>query len=231
MLAFKYLLMPVGRGSVDSGVFASSAYDLWLMFQYKRAKPAASRAVASAAAVRWRTDRCADSTGMGVPCSSPSALSSCPAAWPASASARCAAPSRARCIPACTSSCRWWSRCRCLICATSSSHRAGGRRQEARTPASTAGILNVQSKEGLNIGLAITVRYRLDPRRLDYVQSHLPQPVETEIVPPVVASAWRELAPSYTVREIFSSSAKRCGNAPRRSSRRNSAPMASWWKR
>src|SRR5215831_64670 len=28
--------------------------------------------------------------------------------------------------------------------------------------------LNVQSKEGLNLGLAITVRYRVDPKRLDY---------------------------------------------------------------
>jgi regulator of protease activity HflC (stomatin/prohibitin superfamily) len=64
--------------------------------------------------------------------------------------------------------------------------------------------LDVQSKEGLSMGLAITVRYRLDPRKLDYIQLHLPQPVESEIVPPVVASAWRELAPSYTVREIFS---------------------------
>ena len=72
-------------------------------------------------------------------------------------------------------------------------------------PASKRDVLNVQSKEGLSIGLAITVRYRLDPRRLDYVQAHLPQPIETEIVPPVVASAWRELAPGYTVREIFSS--------------------------
>jgi regulator of protease activity HflC (stomatin/prohibitin superfamily) len=71
--------------------------------------------------------------------------------------------------------------------------------------ASKLGPLNVQSREGLSIGLAVTVRYRLDPKRLDYVQSHLPQPVETEMVPPVVASAWRELAPSYTVREIFSS--------------------------
>jgi regulator of protease activity HflC (stomatin/prohibitin superfamily) len=65
--------------------------------------------------------------------------------------------------------------------------------------------LNVQSKEGLSIGLAVTVRYHLDPKRLDYVQSHLPQPVGTEIVPPVVSSAWRELTPGYTVREIFSS--------------------------
>lgn len=65
--------------------------------------------------------------------------------------------------------------------------------------------LDVQSKEGLNIGLAITVRYRLDPRRLDYVESHLPQPVDSGIVPAVVASAWRELTPAYTVQEIFSS--------------------------
>ena len=64
--------------------------------------------------------------------------------------------------------------------------------------------LDVQSREGLNIALAVTVRYRLDPRRLDHVEAHLPQPVDRELVPPVVASAWRELAPSYTVQEIFS---------------------------
>ncbi|MGA7315924.1 MAG: SPFH domain-containing protein [Silvibacterium sp.] len=66
------------------------------------------------------------------------------------------------------------------------------------------GGMDVQSKEGLSMGLGVTVRYRLDPKRLDYIQSHLPQPVDQEIVPPVVASAWRELAPNYTVREIFS---------------------------
>jgi len=36
------------------------------------------------------------------------------------------------------------------------------------------------------------------------VQAHMPQPVDKELVPPVVASAWRELAPEYSVREIFS---------------------------
>ncbi|HEY8671631.1 MAG TPA: SPFH domain-containing protein, partial [Terriglobales bacterium] len=63
--------------------------------------------------------------------------------------------------------------------------------------------LRVQAKEGLIIGLAITVRYRLDRKHLDYIQSNLPQPVEKEIVPAVVASAWRELVPSYTVRDVF----------------------------
>jgi regulator of protease activity HflC (stomatin/prohibitin superfamily) len=64
--------------------------------------------------------------------------------------------------------------------------------------------LNVQSREGLNIGLGVTVRYKLDPNKLASAQVHLPQPADKEIVPPVVASAWRELAPQYTVREIFS---------------------------
>src|SRR5579862_487715 len=63
-------------------------------------------------------------------------------------------------------------------------------------------LLNVQAKEGLTLGLAITVRYRLDPKRLDYIQSNLPHPVEKEIVPPVVASVWRELVPNYTVRDV-----------------------------
>jgi regulator of protease activity HflC (stomatin/prohibitin superfamily) len=63
--------------------------------------------------------------------------------------------------------------------------------------------LRVQAKEGLSLGLAITIRYRLDPKHLDYIQANLPQPVEKEIVPPVVASAWRELVPNYTVREVF----------------------------
>ena len=64
--------------------------------------------------------------------------------------------------------------------------------------------LSVQSLEGLNIGLAVTVRYRLDASKLASVQAHMPQPVDKELVPPVVASAWRELTPEYTVREIFS---------------------------
>jgi regulator of protease activity HflC (stomatin/prohibitin superfamily) len=74
----------------------------------------------------------------------------------------------------------------------------------AENAAGKAQLLNVQAKEGLTLGLAITVRYRLDPKRLDYVQNNLPHPVEKEIVPPVVASVWRELIPNYTVRDVFS---------------------------
>src|SRR5208282_952086 len=74
--------------------------------------------------------------------------------------------------------------------------------QALRVPAQD---LRVQAKEGLPLGLAITVRYQIDPKRLDYIQAHLPQPLEKELVPPIVATVFREMAPSYTVRELFSS--------------------------
>jgi regulator of protease activity HflC (stomatin/prohibitin superfamily) len=63
--------------------------------------------------------------------------------------------------------------------------------------------LKVQTKEGLPVGLAVAVRYRIDPQRLSYIEANLPQPVERELVPPVVASSFREIAPNYLVREMF----------------------------
>ena len=83
-----------------------------------------------------------------------------------------------------------------------------GTSEDGKTAASNVStkgqLLDVQAKEGLILGLAITVRYRLDPNRLDYIQGNLPHPVEKEIVPPTVASVWRELVPNYTVRDVFS---------------------------
>jgi len=64
-------------------------------------------------------------------------------------------------------------------------------------------VLTVQAREGLNIGLAVTVRYRLDPSKLTSIHSNLPQPVGEEVVAPVVSSTYRQLAPNYITREIF----------------------------
>ena len=75
----------------------------------------------------------------------------------------------------------------------------------AEDPSKEPNSLRVQTKEGLPVGLAITVRYRLDASRLPYIYANLPQPVESELVPPVVANAFRELAPNYQVKEIFAS--------------------------
>jgi regulator of protease activity HflC (stomatin/prohibitin superfamily) len=55
----------------------------------------------------------------------------------------------------------------------------------------------------LNLGLAVTVRYRLDPSKLTSIHQNLPQPVGEEVVGPVVSSTYRQLAPNYVTREIF----------------------------
>lgn len=65
-------------------------------------------------------------------------------------------------------------------------------------------LLTVESREGLSLGVGVTVRYRVDATRLDYIQANLPQPIDEEIVEPVVTSAFRELAPQYEVRDVFS---------------------------
>ncbi|HET8967688.1 MAG TPA: SPFH domain-containing protein, partial [Candidatus Acidoferrum sp.] len=57
--------------------------------------------------------------------------------------------------------------------------------------------------EGLNIGIAVAVRYRIDPQRLDMIHANLPEDIGGEVVAPVVASTYRSLAPNYITREIF----------------------------
>jgi regulator of protease activity HflC (stomatin/prohibitin superfamily) len=71
-------------------------------------------------------------------------------------------------------------------------------------PKDRATALKVYSREGLPVGLGVTVRYQLDPQRLPYVQSSLPRPIETEIMPAVVANAFRQTISSYMVRDVFS---------------------------
>jgi regulator of protease activity HflC (stomatin/prohibitin superfamily) len=70
-------------------------------------------------------------------------------------------------------------------------------------PKSENEILTVQAREGLNIGLAVSVRYRLDPQRLSYIHANLPRAVGDEVVAPTVATIYRQLAPNYITREIF----------------------------
>ncbi len=67
-----------------------------------------------------------------------------------------------------------------------------------------ADALKVHSKEGLPVGLGISVRYQLDPKRLPYMQNSLPRNVETEVLPAAVANAFRQTISGYLVRDVFS---------------------------
>jgi len=64
--------------------------------------------------------------------------------------------------------------------------------------------LKVYSREGLPLGLGISVRYQLDPRRLPFMESNLPRPIESELLPVVVANAFRQTISGYMVRDVFS---------------------------
>jgi regulator of protease activity HflC (stomatin/prohibitin superfamily) len=65
-------------------------------------------------------------------------------------------------------------------------------------------VLKIQTREGLTVGMAVAVRYRLDPSKLAYIHANLPEPMEDQMIAPAVASIFREIGPAYIVREIFS---------------------------
>lgn len=73
----------------------------------------------------------------------------------------------------------------------------------ADDPKGHAEVLKIQTKEGLPLGIAVSVRYRLDPKRLAFVYSNMSQPVDQELVPAVVASVFRQIVPGYLVRDVF----------------------------
>jgi regulator of protease activity HflC (stomatin/prohibitin superfamily) len=203
MLAFKYLLMSLGVALLVTGV-SILTYDLWRMLQYKRVETNGIEGVLIPQPVRWRTTVALAALAwapMLIALSFvvvPSGMAGVRISQMSGTEAGTLYPGVHLVMPLIEQVELFDLRDKLFTT---------GLAEDGKKPENSSknGVLNVQSKEGLNIGLAITVRYQLDPRRLDYVQSHLPQPVETEIVPPVVASAWRELAPGYTVREIFSS--------------------------
>jgi regulator of protease activity HflC (stomatin/prohibitin superfamily) len=71
-------------------------------------------------------------------------------------------------------------------------------------PKNATNAMHVQTREGLIVGLAVSVRYHIDASKLAYIHANLPQPIEEEMIAPAVASAFRDLAPNYLVRELFS---------------------------
>jgi len=62
----------------------------------------------------------------------------------------------------------------------------------------------VQSVEGLSVGIALVVRYALDPARTATLARSLPANLDAEIVEPAVQGVVYKVFARYTVREIFS---------------------------
>jgi regulator of protease activity HflC (stomatin/prohibitin superfamily) len=71
--------------------------------------------------------------------------------------------------------------------------------------ASASGNSPFQSVEGLSIGVDLTIRYAIDPKRITALSGYLPKDLATEVVQPIVQGVIYPLFATYTVREIFSS--------------------------
>ncbi|WP_431094661.1 SPFH domain-containing protein [Polaromonas aquatica] len=62
-----------------------------------------------------------------------------------------------------------------------------------------------QSVEGMSLGVDITVRYALDPTKVNALSKNLPDDIAGQIVQPAVQGVIYKTFTRYTVREIFSS--------------------------
>jgi len=205
MLALKYLLIAGGLGMMVAAA-CILAYDLYREMLYRRAMETPGGAVAAEpVVVRWRTSLALAMLAWGplLVASSIVIVASGMAGVRVSQMSGTVPgtlyPGAHMVMPLVEDVALFDTRDQVLTTGVSEDGTAAATNVSAKTQ-----LLDVQAKEGLTLGLAITVRYRLDPKKLDYIQGNLPRPVEKKIVPPTVASAWREIVPNYTVRDVFS---------------------------
>jgi regulator of protease activity HflC (stomatin/prohibitin superfamily) len=208
MLALKNLLMAGGLGMIIAAIYIL-AYDLYRGVLYRRAL-ARAEAIAIPVAVRWRTSLALAMLAWGPLLMSlsivvvPSGMAGVRVSQMSGAESGTLYPGAHLVTPLVEDVALFDTRDQ-IFTTGMSEDEAGASTKSSKTQSSSKPQpLNVQAKEGLTLGLAITVWYRLDARRLDYIEENLPRPVEKEIVPPTVASVWREIVPNYTVRDVFS---------------------------
>jgi len=205
MLALKYLLMMGGLGMIFAAV-SILTYDLYREMSYRRALETPGGAASAApVAVRWRTSLALLLLAWGPMLIAfsivvvPSGMAGVRVSQMNGTVPGTLYPGAHLVMPLIEDVTLFDTRDQIFTTGIGEDGKAA-----AASVSTKAQLLEVQAKEGLTLGLAITVRYRLDPKRLDYIQGNLPRPVEKEIVPPTVASVWREIVPNYTVRDVFS---------------------------
>ncbi len=209
MLALKYLLISCGVGMMIAGV-GIFAYDLYREVLQRRAAMARGAVDAAPVVLRWRTSLALVMLAWGPMLVAfsivvvPSGMAGVRVSEISGTVPGTLYPGAHLVIPLIEDVALFDTRDQIFTTGMSEDGKTSTRMDSTKAQALNAQPLNVQAKEGLTLGLAITVRYRLDARKLDYIQGNLPRPVEKEIVPPTVASVWREIVPNYTVRDVFS---------------------------
>lgn len=209
MLALKYLLIASGVGMMIAGV-CIFAYDVYREVLYRRAVAAGGAVSAAPVVLRWRTSLALVMLAWGPLLVAfsivvvPSGMAGVRVSETSGTVPGTLYPGAHLIVPLIEDVALFDTRDQIFTTGTSDDGKTSTGKDSPKAQPLTAQLLNVQAKEGLTLGLAITVRYRLDAKKLDYIQGNLPRPVEKEIVPPTVASVWREVVPNYTVRDVFS---------------------------
>jgi regulator of protease activity HflC (stomatin/prohibitin superfamily) len=81
-------------------------------------------------------------------------------------------------------------------------------RDRVLRPADSAradGAAPFQSREGLSLGVDLSLRYALDPKRVAGIARQLPADIDHDVVEPALHGVIYRIFTSYTVKEIFSS--------------------------
>jgi len=209
MLALKYLLIGGGAGMMIAALWIL-AYDLSREISYRRALQTPGATAATPVVVRWRISAALAMLAWGPLLVAfsivvvPSGMAGVRVSQVSGTVAGTLYPGAHLVIPLVDDVALFDTRDQIFTTGMSEDGKTATVKGSTKEQPLNAQPLNVQAKEGLTLGLAITVRYRLDAKRLDYIEVNLPRPVEKEIVPSVVASVWREIVPNYTVRDVFS---------------------------
>ena len=82
-----------------------------------------------------------------------------------------------------------------------------------RLLAGPASTFNVSTKDGLSVGVAVQARWAIDKAQLLSKWSAFPADPETEIVAPVLASAFRSAAPAYDALSLLAEKRDELANA------------------
>lgn len=209
MLALKYFLLTSGVAMIMAAV-GILAFDFYREILYRRALQTPGVAVATPVVVRWRTSLALGMLAWGPLLVAfsivvvPSGMAGIRVSQVSGTEPGTLYPGTHLVVPFVEDVALFDTRDQIFTTGMSEDGKTATAKTFTKNQEPNAQPLNVQAKEGLTLGLAITVRYRLDARRLDYIEVNLPRPVEKEIVPPVVASVWREIVPNYTVHDVFS---------------------------
>ena len=209
MLALKYLLITGGVGMMIVAVCILT-YDLYREFLYRRALATPGGTAAVPVVLRWRTSLALGMLAWGPLLIAfsivvvPSGMAGVRVSQMSGTIAGTLYPGAHLVVPLVEDVTLFDTRDQIFTTGMSEDGKTESSKASTKLQPLNAQPLNVQAKEGLTLGLAITLRYRLDAKRLDYIEVNLPRPVEREIVPPTVASVWREIVPNYTVRDVFS---------------------------